>query len=227
MTPAPVRRSGGLWTAAGSEHPGGTVHRPLQLHGEGPFWDAANGRLLLVDMLAGAVVEVGAEGGTQRRKVAEVAAALRARRGCGYVLATKNRFVLLGGDLTEETVLPPVFTDPRLRINDGGCDPQGRFYCGTMAYDEARTLASLTSAMPVSIPSPQRRRRAPASVSASLTCAPHSPLRSFPIRTPSDATMVRTRSGRRRPGRGSCGQPRPRAARRMPRSPRRAGGGRR
>ena len=26
-------------------------------HGEGPYWDAKAGRLLLVDMLAGAVVE--------------------------------------------------------------------------------------------------------------------------------------------------------------------------
>lgn len=107
---------------------------PCTYHGEGPFWDAANDRLLLVDMLAGAVVEVDADGGTQRHHLAEVAAALRARRGGGYVLATENRFVLLGPDLTEQGQLPPVFTDPSVRMNDGGCDPQGRFYCGTMAY---------------------------------------------------------------------------------------------
>jgi sugar lactone lactonase YvrE len=116
---------------------------PCTFHGEGPFWDVANGRLLLVDMLAGAIVEVGAEGGTQRHKVAGVAAALRARRGGGYVLATENRFVLLDRDLTEEAVLPPVFTDPLLRMNDGGCDPQGRFYCGTMAYAETPRAGTL------------------------------------------------------------------------------------
>jgi sugar lactone lactonase YvrE len=32
-------------------------------------------------------------------------------------------------------VLPEVFADTSVRMNDGGCDPQGRFYCGTMAYD--------------------------------------------------------------------------------------------
>ena len=116
---------------------------PCTSHGEGPFWDAVNGRLLVVDMLAGAIVEVDAEGGTQRRKVADVAAALRARRSGGYVLATENRFVLLRPDLTEETVLPPVFTDPLLRMNDGGCDPQGRFYCGTMAYAETPGAGTL------------------------------------------------------------------------------------
>jgi sugar lactone lactonase YvrE len=101
---------------------------PCTSHGEGPFWDAGKDRLLLVDMLAGTVVAVDANGGTERRRLARVAAALRARRGGGYVLATENRFLLLGPDLTEETALPPVFTDPLLRMNDGGCDPQGRFY---------------------------------------------------------------------------------------------------
>lgn len=116
---------------------------PCTSHGEGPFWDAANDRLLLVDMLAGAVVEVDAAGLTQRHQLAGVAAALRARRDGGYVLATEDRFVLLGPDLTEETVLPSVFTDPLIRMNDGGCDPQGRFYIGTMAYAETPGAGTL------------------------------------------------------------------------------------
>ena len=116
---------------------------PCTFHGEGPFWDAANDRLLLVDMLAGAVVAVDADGGTERHQLAGVAAALRGRRGGGYVLATENRFVLLGPDLTEQASLPPVFTDPAVRMNDGGCDPQGRFYCGTMAYDSTPGAGTL------------------------------------------------------------------------------------
>jgi len=116
---------------------------PCTFHGEGPFWDAANDRLLLVDMLAGAVVDVDAQARTGRRKLGDVAAAIRARRDGGYVLATENGFVLLGPDLTPETTLPPAFTDPAIRMNDGGCDPQGRFYCGTMAYDETAGAGSL------------------------------------------------------------------------------------
>ena len=87
--------------------------RPCTFHGEGPFWDADHGRLLLVDMLAGAVVEVDAEGGTARHPLAGVAAAIRARRDGGYILATEDRFVLLGADLDEQTVLPPVFVTRR------------------------------------------------------------------------------------------------------------------
>jgi sugar lactone lactonase YvrE len=116
---------------------------PCTFHGEGPFWDSVNNRLLLVDMLAGTVVAVGTDGDTRRHKLATVAAAIRARRGGGYVLATENRFVLLGPDLSEQKVYPPVFTDPLLRMNDGGCDPQGRFYCGTMAYDETPGAGTL------------------------------------------------------------------------------------
>ena len=116
---------------------------PCTFHGEGPFWDSINGRLLLVDMLAGAVVDVDEQGRTGRRELATVAAALRSRRNGGYVLATENRFLLLSPDLTEERTLPPVFTDPRIRMNDGGCDPQGRFYCGSMAYDETPGAGTL------------------------------------------------------------------------------------
>lgn len=116
---------------------------PCTIHGEGPFWDSVNHRLLLVDMLAGTVVAVGTDGDTQRHKLAPVAAAIRARRGGGYVLATENQFVLLGPDLIPQTALPPVFTDPLIRMNDGGCDPQGRFYCGTMAYAETPGAGTL------------------------------------------------------------------------------------
>jgi sugar lactone lactonase YvrE len=116
---------------------------PCTFHGEGPFWDPANNRLLLVDMLAGTIVAVDAEGDTRRHRLATVAATIRARRGGGYVLATENQFLLLGPDLTEENALPPVFTDSQIRFNEGGCDPQGRFYCGTMAYDETPGAGTL------------------------------------------------------------------------------------
>ncbi len=116
---------------------------PCTFHGEGPFWDSVNGRLLVVDMLAGAVVDVDEEGSTGRRKLASVAAALRSRRGGGYVLATENQFVLLRPDLTVHQTLPPVFMDPLIRMNDGGCDPEGRFYCGTMAYAETPGAGTL------------------------------------------------------------------------------------
>ena len=108
---------------------------PCTTHGEGVFWDEAAGRLLLVDMLAGAIVEVAADGTTRRHELGGVAAAIRARSVGGYVLAVERGFQLLDADLTPTGDVVAAFSDPAIRMNDGGCDPQGRFYCGTMAYD--------------------------------------------------------------------------------------------
>src|SRR5690606_25299297 len=39
--------------------------------------------------------------------------------------------------------LGDVFTDPTIRMNDAGCDPNGAFYCGSMAYDAAAGRGAL------------------------------------------------------------------------------------
>lgn len=111
--------------------------QPCTGHGEGPLWDAANARLLLVDMLAGDVLAVAPDATVERHHLAGVAAALRARRSGGFVLATEDRFLLLDDDLRATDELPAVFDDATLRFNDGGCDPTGAFLIGTMAYDES------------------------------------------------------------------------------------------
>lgn len=127
---------------------------PCTSHGEGPFWDAPRHRLLLVDMLAGDVLAVGGDAAVERHHVASVAAALRARRSGGFVLAAEDRFVLLDDDLGVVEELPAVFEDASLRFNDGGCDPTGAFLVGTMAYDESPgrgTLYRLGTARDVSV----------------------------------------------------------------------------
>jgi len=103
-------------------------------HGEGPFWDARVGRLLFVDMLAGVVVEWDTLGTVRRHPVGSVAAVVRARARGGYVLAVERGFAVANDDFSVVETLPQVFADETIRMNDGGCDPQGRFYCGSMAY---------------------------------------------------------------------------------------------
>ena len=39
--------------------------------------------------------------------------------------------------------LPELWTDSGIRMNEGGCDPDGRFYCGSMAYDKTPGAAAL------------------------------------------------------------------------------------
>lgn len=116
---------------------------PCTEHGEGPFWDAVNGRLLVVDMLRGAVVTLDPSGLVGRYELGGVAATVRARRGGGFVLATEHGFQLLSPDFSPDGAEVAAFDDPLVRMNDGGCDPQGRFYCGTMAYAETAGAGAL------------------------------------------------------------------------------------
>jgi sugar lactone lactonase YvrE len=112
-------------------------------HGEGPFWDSRVGRLFFVDMLAGVVVEWDTLGPVKRHVVGDVAAVMRARARGGYVLAVERGFAFVNGDFSVVETLPQVFADETVRMNEGGCDPQGRFYCGSMAYAETPGAGTL------------------------------------------------------------------------------------
>jgi sugar lactone lactonase YvrE len=105
-------------------------------HAEGPVWSERWGGLRWVDMLAGDVLSLTANGAIDRRHVGTIAAVVRPRRGGGAVIAVERGFALEEPDGTLSE-LPPVFGDDSVRMNEGGCDPDGRFYCGSMGYDHA------------------------------------------------------------------------------------------
>ena len=111
-------------------------------HGEGPVWAEGWGGLRWVDMLAGDILSLDADGTVRRRHVGTVAAALRPRRGGGAVIAVERGFALEDADGTL-TTLDPVWSDRGVRMNEGGCDPDGRFWCGSMAYDQTPGAAAL------------------------------------------------------------------------------------
>ena len=112
------------------------ITAPIAWHGEGPLWDAARNRLLMVDMMAGVVIDGADVDAPVRHTVGTVAAALRPRATGGYVIAVEHEFLLVDDALAVEHRSVDVVGDSAIRMNDGGCDPQGRFYCGTMAYAE-------------------------------------------------------------------------------------------
>src|ERR671916_447776 len=84
---------------------------------------------------AGDVMTLAADGSVERRHVGSVAAAVRPRRGGGAVIGVERGFALEDSDGTV-THLGELWTDGSVRMNEGGCDPDGRFYCGSMAYDQ-------------------------------------------------------------------------------------------
>lgn len=111
-------------------------------HGEGPVWSPSWGGLRWVDMTAGAVLSLAEDGSVTRTHVGAIAAAVRPRRGGGAVIAVERGFVLEEPDGSLVS-LPPVWDDPGVRMNEGGCAPDGAFYCGSMAYDQQPGAATL------------------------------------------------------------------------------------
>lgn len=107
---------------------------PVTDHGEGPAWLSGHG-LAVLDMLAGDIVLLSAAGTeTARHHIGPVAAALRERSGGGFVAGTERGFALLRDDFSVAEEIT-CWDDPAVRMNDGAADPQGRFWCGSMAYD--------------------------------------------------------------------------------------------
>jgi sugar lactone lactonase YvrE len=114
--------------------------------GEGPLWDDRDGVLWWVDIMRGHVHRFDPDTGQDR--VFEIgqpvgAVALR-RSGGGLVLAVKDGFVSLDPVQGSVDRLADVEKDrPGNRMNDGYCDPQGRFWAGTMAIDEEPAKGAL------------------------------------------------------------------------------------
>ncbi|MGH9158715.1 MAG: SMP-30/gluconolactonase/LRE family protein [Vicinamibacteraceae bacterium] len=119
------------------------ITEPLADHGEGPTWDAKQRAVHWVDMLAGDVLSLGRSGHVTRRHVGDVAAAIRPRRNGGLVIGIERGFAVLDADGARLRVVAEAWQDPSVRMNDGTCDPQGRFYCGSTAYDVAKGRGQL------------------------------------------------------------------------------------
>ncbi len=124
------------------------VTDPIAYHAEGPVWSPAWGGLRWVDMLAGDVLSLADDGTVTRHHVGDVAAAIRPRRQGGAVIGVERGFALEDADGTL-THLPTLWDEDRgIRMNEGGCDPDGRFYCGSMAYDKRTGAGSLYRLVP-------------------------------------------------------------------------------
>lgn len=120
------------------------VTDPLAYHGEGPVWDVRRRAIRWVDMLAGDILTLDpASQQVSRLHVGTVAAALRPRAGGGLVVGVERGFCLVDADEAGPQQPVEVWTDATVRMNDGGCDPQGRFYCGSMNYDATPGRGSL------------------------------------------------------------------------------------
>jgi sugar lactone lactonase YvrE len=108
---------------------------------EGPRWDADRDELLWVDIVGSRLhrARVGADGQLDEAAPVQfdrfVGAAAPAAGG-GYVLAAGSGFLFADPSGAVYELAQPEAGHDHVRMNDGACDPQGRFWAGTMAYDE-------------------------------------------------------------------------------------------
>jgi sugar lactone lactonase YvrE len=113
--------------------------------GEGPVWDPVAACLYFVDILRGHVHQFDPATNTSRIHQLNRMVGAVAPTECGdLILAVQDGFARLDPTTGGVTVVARVNADQSdLRMNDGKCDPAGRFWAGTMALDERSGAGSL------------------------------------------------------------------------------------
>jgi sugar lactone lactonase YvrE len=101
--------------------------------------------LLFVDISAGHIYRYDPVAGSIRKtEIGQPVGAAIPRVAGGLVVAMRDGIGILSDGTDEVEVVAPVEGDkPGNRMNDATCDPQGRLWAGTMAFDFAEGAASL------------------------------------------------------------------------------------
>jgi sugar lactone lactonase YvrE len=112
--------------------------------GEGPVWDERSGRVVWVDIEGRAFHETDPGTGATKSHAMPRAISLAMPRASGGFIATlEDGFWEVDDDSTTRRIVAVDDDAGRLRFNDGACDPQGRLWAGTMAWDAAAGAGSL------------------------------------------------------------------------------------
>lgn len=111
--------------------------------GEGPVWDARSSRIVWVDIMSKRIhLTDPVSGASEVIDVPLHVGAVAPRAAGGFVAALQDGFWVVG-DGRAERIATVSEARSTLRFNDGKCDPAGRFWAGTMAYDQAAGAGAL------------------------------------------------------------------------------------
>jgi sugar lactone lactonase YvrE len=113
--------------------------------GEAPHWDERTKTLLFVDLTAGVVFRYGPSGVKLGSfSVGQEVGAVVPRRGDGLVLAVRDGIAVASDTGEDFELTTPVERDiVGNRMNDAKCDPAGRLFAGTTAFDFSPHSAAL------------------------------------------------------------------------------------
>jgi sugar lactone lactonase YvrE len=106
--------------------------------GECPVWDERAGTLYRVDAPAGAVISLDVRTGAEHRADLgrHVGSLVLRADGAGLLVAAQGGFRAVDPASGRDELLAPVEAgDLDMLMNDGACDPAGRFLAGTMTHD--------------------------------------------------------------------------------------------
>ena len=119
-----------------------TTHR-CQL-GEGPVWDAATDTLYYTDILSNRLHACETATGSQRViQLNQNLGCFALRQGGGFILGLSAGVYLRSADGQRMEKLPQPDWNAMVRANDGKCDPDGRFWCGTSDEVEGVCMGGL------------------------------------------------------------------------------------
>lgn len=111
--------------------------------GEGPSWDVRSGRLVWIDVPARQIFQTDVRTGVSDAiEVPLPIGAVASRAAGGFIAALEDGFWVVGTGPARQVARVPE-ARPGLRFNDGKCDPAGRFWAGTMAYDQSAEAGAL------------------------------------------------------------------------------------
>lgn len=109
--------------------------------GEGPAWDEKTQTLYWVDILQKKI-----HAGTELlAELDDFVGCLAPRKNGNLILGKRASFVDFDLDSSRQTVLASLNESATNRINDGKCDPAGRFIAGTMDMNESAPAGSVYS----------------------------------------------------------------------------------
>ena len=113
--------------------------------GEAPHWDERTKTLLFVDLTAGMVCRYDQSGAKLASfPVGQEVGAVVPRRAGGLVLAVRDGIATVSDSGEGFELASPVERDiPGNRMNDAKCDPAGRLFAGTTAFDFSPHSAAL------------------------------------------------------------------------------------
>jgi sugar lactone lactonase YvrE len=102
--------------------------------GESPLWHVESARLYWVDIQSKKVHRFDPlSGKNESFTLPDIVTCLAFRRQGGLILTLRKNFAFFDPDSGALEILGAVESDlPQNRFNDGRCDPQGRFWAGTM-----------------------------------------------------------------------------------------------